>query len=178
MPAPLACGMSPVTRAFGAALSILSRHGVAVAAGAVTAVWYARRVRHAHVTVPTGDSELAQRTRRIAEGCRRMWRRYAPFILDDGFLQTMLAFFWRPLYVRRPTPTKTQVLFTPDGGGLSLVWFEPREAGPEAPVVFVSPGNLGGWFAPYLRRILRIMPRRGWRCVVFVRRGADGNDLR
>lgn len=160
------------------ALSILNRNRASLLAVGAAAVWYARSVRHAHIIVPHSESFAARRTRRIAEGCRRLWQRYVPFVLDDGFLQTVLAFFWRPVYVRRPKPTHSQVLFTSDGGALSLVWFEPEEARPGAPVVFLCPGNLGGWFAPYLRRVLKIMPLRGWRCVVFVRRGADGNDLR
>lgn len=142
------------------------------------ALWYSRRVRAAKLRVPGGDDAESRRTRRIVADCPQLHSVYYPFLLDWPNLNTFLSYFWRPLYVWAPTPARHQLLVAEDGGTLALVWFEGPSTREDAPLVVLCPGNLGGWFAPYLRRVIYMCRARGLRVVAFVRRGADGNDLR
>mmetsp|Transcript_30859 Transcript_30859/g.100610 ORF Transcript_30859/g.100610 Transcript_30859/m.100610 type:complete len:437 (+) Transcript_30859:1-1311(+) len=141
------------------------------------ALWYSRRVRAPKVRAPTGDDAESRQTQRIVEDCPQLRKMYYPFPLDFPNLNTFLSYFWRPLYIWAPTPARHQLVVAEDGGTLALVWFEGPSTREDAPLVVLCPGNLGGWFAPYLRRVIYMCRARGFRAVVFVRRGADGNDL-
>lgn len=151
---------------------------VGMVAIALVVALYLRRVRRAHLRLPVGADGESRSTLALARRCPTLFKHYFPFLLDNGTLQTMMAFLVRPLFLWLPKPTRHELVTTMDGGTLGLAWFEAPTLPSDAPLLIILPGNLGGYDAPYIRRMLYECRRIGWRVVVWQRRGADGLLLR
>lgn len=71
-----------------------------------------------------------------------------------------------------------EVLNCPDGGIVSLDWFEGSPSSGETPIALMFPGLIGDSQSEYLRYIVPAVQKIGYRVVTFNNRGRGGMELR
>lgn len=87
--------------------------------------------------------------------------------LPSAHLQTL----WPTLFRHRPRPaTRRERLELPDGDFLDLDWV----GGDRGPLVVLFHGLEGSLASPYIRGMLHVIERRGWRGVLMSFRGCSG----
>eukprot|EP01006_Ploeotia_vitrea_P065633 TRINITY_DN93565_c0_g1_i1.p1 TRINITY_DN93565_c0_g1~~TRINITY_DN93565_c0_g1_i1.p1 ORF type:complete len:711 (+),score=315.53 TRINITY_DN93565_c0_g1_i1:89-2134(+) len=115
---------------------------------------------------------------------KHIHKHYWPMIINSGWVHSAFSLlpldklplpfglnpYKRPKFVRVP-------LIMPDGGRVIVSHAQGKDLQPDSPVVLVFPGNLGDTDAPYMTTMLCAIARKGWRSVIYVRRGCGENLL-
>lgn len=140
----------------------------------------------AESTLSTGDSDQKPEVRFINKG------KFGKFILDkcpivqqkfspswwaaSSFLQTVI-----PSLIRSRLDTMRytrEIVNCPDGGAVSLDWFEGSPTSADTPIAVLFPGLIGDSQSEYLRYIVPSLKQIGYRVVTFNNRGRGGLELK
>lgn len=113
----------------------------------------------------------------ILEKCPIVDEKFIPtWWASSSFLQTVVPSIMRS---RQDTLRFTrEIINCPDGGVVSLDWFEGSPSSADTPIAVIFPGLVGDSQSEYLRYIVSSLKNIGYRAVVFNNRGRGGLELR
>uniref|UniRef100_A0A8C0G9U2 Phospholipase ABHD3 n=1 Tax=Chelonoidis abingdonii TaxID=106734 RepID=A0A8C0G9U2_CHEAB len=119
-------------------------------------------------------------SRFLQEHCPVVTETYYPTVWCwEGRVQTLL----RPFITSRlPVQYRNELIKTPDGGQISLDWFDNDDSicFPDAstrPTILLLPGLTGTSKESYILHMIQQSEMLGYRCVVFNNRGTAGETL-
>ena len=98
---------------------------------------------------------------------------YPCFVATSGLIQTALM-SQRP---RVRNDYRRQQITLSDGGTIALDWLESASLSSNAPCLIIWPGLMGGGHEEYIAPLAAAALARGWRAVVYCRRGCGGLAL-
>lgn len=113
----------------------------------------------------------------ILEHLEKNIREYKPTpYLPTAILQIIMGI----QRIRYSFTLEKEVVTLPDGGELLMEWFPENFAcmEPRTPIVIFNCGAAGSSTEPYCQEFCNLIKKRGWRMVVFNRRGFGPSDLK
>ncbi|XP_024062276.2 phospholipase ABHD3 isoform X1 [Terrapene carolina triunguis] len=119
-------------------------------------------------------------SRFLQEHCPVVTETYYPTVWCwEGRVQTLLRPF---ITSRSPVQYRNELIKTPDGGQISLDWFDNNDSicFPDAstrPTILLLPGLTGTSKESYILHMIQQSEMLGYRCVVFNNRGTAGETL-
>ncbi|KAG2496655.1 hypothetical protein HYH03_005475 [Edaphochlamys debaryana] len=126
-----------------------------------------------HGERPVLTYEETARNKQIIANCPALEHfPYCPWSLYANS-NTLLSIIYKG---KKPVPRLEEVL-APDGVALHLLWFEPPNAAPDVPIVVSLHGIGGDENAVRPIMLAEDCLRRGWRSVMFLRRGHGNSSL-